>query len=436
MSRVSDPASRSTRSHTKVVFVNRYFHPDESATSRILSDMTFRLAALGIEVVVVTSRQLYDNPNASLPAREVVAGVTVHRVATATNGRARLAGRGLDYASFHVAAGAKLLSLLSYGDVVVAKTDPPLISIVASHVARLRGARLINWLQDVFPEVATALGMPALPGWIASGLASARDRSLRRAAANVVLGERMKDHLLARGIDPNRIHVMPNWADTRQITPQPTQTSATRHRLGLDGRLVIGYSGNLGRAHEFDTLLGAARLLRTDPRFAFLIIGGGAKVDSLRRAVESERLDSFHFLPYQPPELLADSLAAADVHLISLLPALEGLIVPSKLYGILAAGRPAVFIGDTDGEVARVIRENECGIALAIGDSSGLASEVRALLEAPQRLQTMCRNARNLAVQRYTTDRAVADWQQLLKSIAPEMAGMPCRDGPRYLGSS
>jgi len=403
----------------KLVFVNRYFHPDESATSRLLSDLAFRLAEQGVKVVVVTSRQLIDDPRASLPAHEVVAGVTVHRVATATQGRARLAGRALDYASFHVAAGARLLGLLAAGDIVVAKTDPPLISIVVSHIARWRGARLVNWLQDVFPEVAVALGTPAIPGWICSALAAARDRSLQRAAVNVVLGERMRERLLGRGISAGQIKIVTNWADERQVRPLAPRSSLIRQRLGLAELFVVGYSGNLGRAHEFDTLLGAARLLRGDPQVVFLITGSGAKAGALRRAVQTEGLGNFHFLPHQPAELLADSLAAADVHLISLLPALEGLIVPSKLYGILAAGRPGIFIGDTDGEVARVLGAHDCGISFSVGDSEGLAAGLRSMRKSPLRLQEMGENAHRLALKRYTTRTALSEWTLIFRGVAP-----------------
>jgi glycosyltransferase involved in cell wall biosynthesis len=402
----------------KIVFVNRYFHPDESATSRVLSDLAFRLAALGIRVAVVTSRQLYDDPRAGLPGYEQIAGFSVHRVATATQGRGRLAGRGSDYVSFHAAAGVKLLQVLAPGDVVVAKTDPPLISVSVSIAARLRGALLVNWLQDIFPEVAVALGM-RIPAWVSRSLQFARDRSLRRSALNVVLGERMRAHLLALGIQSERIRIVPNSTDVRAITPRPVEQSATRQRLDLNGQFVVGYSGNLGRAHEFETLLGAARLLRANRRFVFLFTGGGAKMESLQQAARAEGLDSFRFLPHQPPDLLADSLAAADVHIVSLLPELEGLIVPSKLYGILAAGRPAVFIGDTQGEVALVVSRHACGIAVPAGDSERLATELLELSDAPDRLQTMGDNGRRLVVSRYGSERAAADWQQILVSLAP-----------------
>lgn len=403
----------------RVVFVNRYFHPDQSATSRMLSDLAFRLAERGVSVAVVTSRQLYEDPHAALPAREVVNGVSVYRVSTATRGRSRLAGRALDYISFHVAAGIELLRLLTRGDVVVAKTDPPLISIVVSHAARLRGAVLVNWLQDLFPEVASVLAPDLMPRWIEHGLVALRDRSLRRAAMNVVLSDGMRSRVLATGVSATQVRVVPNWADTAAVVPQPAATSLARQRLGIEGRFVIGYSGNLGRAHEFDTLIGAARLVRADSRFAFLITGSGAKADALKESVRAQGLDNFFFQPYQPAELLSDSLAAADVHFVSLLPALEGLIVPSKIYGILAAGRPALFVGDRNGDLARMLRDQDCGVAVAVGDSEGLAAELRMLADSPQRVESMGANARALGLARYTSEHAVVDWLAFLSAIAP-----------------
>jgi glycosyltransferase involved in cell wall biosynthesis len=165
--------------------------------------------------------------------------------------------------------------------------------------------------------------------------------------------------------------------------------------------------------------MGAARLLRDDPRFAFLITGSGAKADALRDSVQAQGLDSFFFQPFQPAELLSDSLAAADAHLVSLLPALEGLIVPSKIYGILAAGRPAVFVGDPGGDLARMLSVHDCGVAVAVGDSERLAAELRLLRDSPARLESMGANARQLGLARYTSEHAVSDWLAFLSAIAP-----------------
>ena len=205
----------------KVVFVNRYFAPDQSATSRLVTDLASRLAERGIAVSVVTSRQRYEDPDAALPARESLGGVQVYRVDAATRGRARLGGRALDYATFHAAASLTLLRHVSRGDVVVAKTDPPLISVTASYAARLKHAALINWLQDMFPEVAEALTPDLLPHPLARGLTAARDRSLQRAAINIVLSEGMRERLIAHGVARRA---------SRSYRTGPTQPASRRAR--------------------------------------------------------------------------------------------------------------------------------------------------------------------------------------------------------------
>jgi glycosyltransferase involved in cell wall biosynthesis len=400
----------------KVIFANRYFHPDLSATSQMLSDLAPRLAGLGLEVHVVCSRQLYENPAARLAPCELVNGVNVHRVWTARFGRGRLLGRALDYLSFYVSAGVRMLRLTRRGDVLVVKTDPPLLSLVGAAVAFARGANLVNWLQDVFPEVAARLYARAFPGWLERVLKVLRDRSLRSAKANVVLGVRMREYLASRGISRAGLRIVENWADGTGLQPKAAAESHLRRELALQQRFVVGYSGNLGRAHEFETIVQAASRLRDEPEFVFLIAGGGARLLELQARVAELGLTNFRFLPYQPRAALADSLAAADVHLVSLLPELEGLIVPSKLYGILAAARPAIFIGDRQGEAARILDGAGCGISIACGDGEGLARELRALHCDFATVQAMGRRGRALFESRHTLDRAVQDWVDLLST--------------------
>jgi glycosyltransferase involved in cell wall biosynthesis len=405
-----------TAAGTRVFFVNRYFHPDESATSQLLCDLAFALVQRGYRIHVVCARQLYGAAGANLPPLETVHGVVVHRVWTTRFGRRRLFGRALDYLSFYLWCGAALLRQLRPFDIVVAETDPPLISIVAAMAAKSRRAILINWLQDVFPEVATQLGASPLPPIFDALLRYLRDVSLRSAFVNVVLGSRMAEYLQTRGIEARKIRIIENWADAASVRPKPSAQSALRRRLGLDGQFVVGYSGNLGRAHEYESILGAAEILRDDASVSFLLIGGGVNMEALQARVAERNLAHVHFLPYQPRDTLEDSLAAADVHLASLLPALEGLIVPSKFYGILAAGRPVLFIGDPDGELARVIREAQCGMALSVGEPAPLAEAVRRLQRDGELRSRMGAAARQLS-ERYTAARALSSWTQLLASI-------------------
>ena len=163
------------------------------------------------------------------------------------------------------------------GDIIVAKTDPPLVSVVAMAAARRKSAGLINWLQDLYPELAVELGVPLMQGPLAAGLAELRNRSLRSAEATVVVGNLVGQKVQALGIPSKRIHVIPNWCDDLKIQPLAQPENPLRQAWGLQGKFVFGYSGNLGRAHEFDTVLAAAELLREDPRIVFLMIGGGKR---------------------------------------------------------------------------------------------------------------------------------------------------------------
>jgi len=314
-------------------FVNRFFYPDLSATSQILTDLAVHLAASGYRVQVVTSRLSYENPAISFAPREVTLGVNVVRVATTRFGRANLLGRSLDYLSFYLSAFWQLLREVKRGDVVIAKTDPPLIGVVAATAARLKGAQLVNWLQDVFPEVGTALGVRVLGGPVAPVLQVLRDASLKSAAANVVLGKRMAAYLLGRSLPAHQVVVIHNWTDDIGIVPTAHADNPLRREWGLADHFVVGYSGNLGRAHEMHTILGAARELRDQAHIRFLFVGGGAQLESARAVVSAQQLGNVDFRPYQAREMLSLSLGAIDLHLVSLNPAVEGFIVPSKFSG-------------------------------------------------------------------------------------------------------
>lgn len=416
----------------RIVFINRYFYPDHSATSQMLSDIAFGLQGAGRTVSVITSRQRYDAPEEQLAARETTAGIDIHRIWTSRFGRHNLVGRAVDYVTFYFSCAVALMRLVRRGDVIVAKTDPPMLSVIAAPIARFKRARLVNWLQDVFPEVAQSLGIgrSGISRSVFSLLYWLRDRSLKTAGANVVLGERMKEHLIAHGVDPKKIAIIPNFADGTLITPVAREENPLRVSWGLGDSFVVAYSGNLGRAHDYFTLIDAIARLEKDPpspsqsnaqtssppipRILWLFIGGGALYEAFRTEITKRGLTSVRFEPYQPRERLAQSLSAGDVHLVSLRPELEGLIVPSKFYGIAAAGRPAIFIGHADGEIARLMAQNECGVTVGEGDGAGLAHAILALANASEHAQAMGKNARAAFEKHWEKKAVLQRWRALL----------------------
>lgn len=421
----------------RIILVNRYFHPDESATSRIVSSLAFGLAARGIQVDVLAGRYRHDDANSALPSRETVQGVVVHRLVATHFGRAHLAGRAADYASFHARAALWCLAHVRPGNIVVACTDPPLLSVSLAAAIAPRGGHLLNWLHDVFPEVAIELGVIERARLSARWTLAVRDWSLRRAVRNVVPTVSMAHGLASRGIRGGIFNILPYWSEEDEIIPVKPGDNALRKAWGLEAAFVVGYSGNFGRAHEFDTLLDAAETLRDDPGIRFLLIGNGFGRPHVEAEIRRRGLDATIVLrPLQPRTHLSESLGVADIHLISLLPALEPYVIPSKLYGIMAAGRPAFFIGSADGEVANTLRRHDCGDAVPIGEGRALATRILALQQNPVRREAMGANARAGFEQDHSKARAMTAWAGLLREIHSGSNEAPPRSDRAYSAAS
>jgi glycosyltransferase involved in cell wall biosynthesis len=254
-----------------------------------------------------------------------------------------------------------------------------------------------------------------------------RDRSLRRATLSVAIGERMALRLSSLGVPQERIRVVSNWADGELVRPIDPAANPLRSKWGLDHAFVVGYSGNLGRAHDIQTTLDAIEEIERKPASGgeappslpviWLFIGGGVQHGRFRRELEARKLSSVRFQPYQPRDLLTQSLSVPDVHLVTLRPSLEGLVVPSKYYGVAAAGRPTIFIGDGDGEIARLLRRHDCGLVVPEGDGRKLASSVLELAARPQIRAAMGARARDAFARHYDKPIAVAHWHAILQKI-------------------
>jgi glycosyltransferase involved in cell wall biosynthesis len=428
---IANPREPDRRSRLpRIWFVNRFFWPDYSATSQILSDLAFGLAREGAEIAVICSRGRYDDPQAILPASEHRFGVEIHRVIRPRFGRGGFFGRAVDGCAMYAGFASALAARARRGDIVVAKSDPPLLGAAIAPVARALGLQRINWLQDLYPEVALGLGVKALRPF-APLLYAARDWSLR-GAFNVTVGEAMAERVARRGVGRDRVTCIPNWSDERALTAAPEATRALREAWGLTGKFVLGYCGNLGRAHEFDTLLDAAERLRGRSDIAFLLVGGGHLVAGLKREVERRGLGAaFRFEPYQPSEMLAETLSAPDAHWISLRPEMEGLIVPSKFYSAAAAGRPIVAVVDRASELSAIVRRCDCGLVAAPGDGAALAAAALALADDPGRRTQMGANARAMIEREFPRERAFEAWRRRLEQVArfgEAFAGDPGRE--------
>jgi putative colanic acid biosynthesis glycosyltransferase WcaI len=389
----------------RVYLVNRYFWPDESATSLLLTDLAENLQIAGHEVHVITSRQLYNCPKAQLPKEQIWQGVRIYRLRTSCFGRQHFAGRLFDIVTFHLAL--RYTHAISHKpDAWFVMTDPPLLVNTVLKLRQRLGGRVIHHVDDLYPDLAIALGSLPQQAWVTSLLDRWVKGGLAKTDLILALGECMAGVLRAKGIKDECLEITPPWADGNSLFPLGHSQNEFRRELGIPlGDLVVMYSGNMGLGHRFETILEAARSLVASDKVHFVFIGDGAKKSQIEAYCQNHKLRNIILLPYQPRARLRETLSAGDVHLISLDKKVQGFIVPSKLAGILAVGRPAIFLGEKQNSVATAILQEPCGYVIPEGDSKQLTAVIKKLKRDSGHRLRLGEAARNLFIKKY--DRAV-----------------------------
>ncbi|SDF22583.1 glycosyltransferase family 4 protein [Terriglobus roseus] len=367
----------------RVLLMNQFFWPDSAATSQLLTDVARDLVSRGYEVHVICGGTYAETDPESRP------DVVVHRVQGFRFSRSA-AGRILSYATFYIGATWKAF-LVPKPDAVLTLTTPPLLSVVGALLKVFKGSRLCIWEMDVYPDVAVDLGYIKAGGIIHRVIGIVADWSRRNADAVIVLGECMRARLLARGIPNDTIATVENWADSTQIVVAPRNINPNS--------LLMVYSGNLGLAHDVETLTGAIRRLRDDARFRFLFVGGGSRRAELASFLQAESINSVDLRAYVPRAELGSSLGAGDIGVVTQRAACCGSVVPSKVYGLLAAGRPILFVGPGAATPASIVRRHACGWHIENGDVEGLVSLLNHLGKHPEEISAAGKNGR-LALER------------------------------------
>jgi glycosyltransferase involved in cell wall biosynthesis len=366
----------------RILVLNQYYWPGVEATAQLLSQLCEALAA-DYEVTVVTGH-LHGH---DLPAEEVRNGVRIVRVRSTTYDRSQLHLRAANYASY---LGETVLTALrgDRPDLVLCMTDPPIVGDIGLVVARRFGAPLLVVSQDVFPEIAERVKRLEHP-LVVGALRKLVGLYLKRADRVVAIGETMKLRLVQKGAAEARVEVIPNWVDTAELKPQPRLNAWSREQ-GVDDAFVVMHSGNVGHAQDLDTLVRAATFLRDLERLQIMVIGFGARHGELTRLAQRlEVTGMVRLLGYQPRERLSLSLSSGDLHFVGLARGLSGFVVPSRLYGILAVGRPALVSADPDSETVRLVEDAGCGIVVPPGRPELVAAVIRDVIEGRLSLDGM-----------------------------------------------
>jgi colanic acid biosynthesis glycosyl transferase WcaI len=396
----------------RVCYFNRSYWPDTTATGQLLTELAEDLVNRhGLAVTVIAGYPIAGDAPAVGPD-EFRNGVRIVRARGTTLSPRRFAGRAINYLTYFVSAVWRALRLPRQ-DVTVALTDPPIIGLAALAARPRQG--MVFYCQDIFPEVAGLLEDFKSPA--VNALLDRTNRLLvSRARRIVAIGETMASRLIqGKGASPAKVTVIANWADTSAIVPE-TKPNRFSTAHGLDAAFVVLHAGNIGLGQNLDFVLEAAALLRDRPDIVFLFIGDGNRRAALEDAARSRRLDNVRFLPFQPRDLLRWTYASSDVCLVSLKPGLAGYIVPSKLYPILAAGRPYIAAVESESEVAALTSTHRCGVVVPPGGASHLADVVVQLAARREERQSMGRRAREAAAL-FARDRQVAAHARLLEEL-------------------
>lgn len=405
------------------LFLNRCYWPDFQATGQLLTELCEYLAD-DWDVTVLTGQPVFKNGDGDgfrKRGGNFRNGVRVERLKHFQVSPSRVRWRIANLASFTWAARRWLRRTSYRPDVMICETDPFFLPLVAAPAARRFGSKLVFYLQDIYPDIAIALGM------MRENLMSHRLRhrlvdAYRQADRIVVLSDDMRDHLMQWGISGRKIDIVPNWVNCSDVYPA-RECNGFRHRQGWDDRFVVMHSGNMGMTQRLDRLIEAMNHPDIPDHLTLALVGNGGRRPDLASMVANAPVGSrmanhVEFLDYQPKSELANSLSSADLHVISMDERITGLMAPSKLYGILATGSPILAIVPPSCEVWRIVERERIGWCVRPGDDQGLAAALRDATAATESQRAaMSARARQLAELHYDREICCGDFEQVLRSL-------------------
>jgi colanic acid biosynthesis glycosyl transferase WcaI len=403
----------------RLLILTHYFYPETAAVAQFTTEIAQDFARRGSEVMVVTSRAPYQRDAQPLPAYDRLGAIRIRRVLGTRFDKRRLWGRLLNLATF--VAGAAIETTVGFrGYDVLLVCNAPLLGLVGWLGWMVQRRPYVCVVEDIYPDLAVRFGVLKEHSLVRRLWDAVNALVYDRAAAVITLGNRMRvtleaTHARSRGrFLP--VRVIPSWADGTAIHPRPKAENPFALEHGTHDRLTVLYSGNMGLAHDLETVLAAADALRHDPRFFFLFIGDGGKRTRLVEIAAAKQLPNVKFLPYQPVERLPLSLTCADLSVVTMEPAAEGLIIPSKIYGSLAAGQAILGLVGEHTEVADIIRAHACGVRIAPGDVAALVAALRWLADEPESLTAMQRRARECFEQHFRRELALDAYWEVVTS--------------------
>lgn len=404
----------------KVWFVSELYYPEETSTGYLLTRIAESVAEARYDVRVICAQPTYSHRGTRAPRREVHNGVRIERCWSTTLDKDRLVLRAVNAVSLAVTVFLTALVRIARGDLVFVVTNPPLLPFLTYVAARLRGARVALIVHDIYPDALVAAGMMHA-GAALTRVARRLTRRLYRSVDYVVVLGRDMEGMVREAVAGHATEtvVIPNWADLDDVAPSDRRANPILAERGVSDKFVLQYAGNMGRTHDLESILRVARALRDEPRFHFLMVGWGAKADLVRRAIADSDLPNVTMLGKLPRSAQQDFLNACDAALITFVPGMAGVSVPSRMYNVMAVGKPIIAMADAHSELALAVREHGLGWVVPPGDWQRLQEAIRDAESDRDALTAMGLRARRIARERYSFEQAASGYRRL---VAQEFA--------------
>jgi len=403
----------------KVWIVSELYYPEETSTGYFLTHIAEGLSS-HYPVNALCGQPSYSARGIRAPSREVYHGVTIRRCPATTLNKDVFLFKIINLFTISLSILGHALWLVGRDDIVLVATNPPVLPFCIVLTCRLRRAKCVLLVQDVYPESLVASGI-ICPTSIVTRILNRLNRWLYCEVKCIsVLGRDMKSLVRKKrgGNHRNNILINRNWADLKQVSPNPRNQNPLLKELGLTHKFVLQYAGNMGHVHGIEDLLETARLLNLKNKdIHFLFIGFGAKQRWFESAVEENKLQNVTILPNRPRSNQHVFLNACDIAITAFVPGMTGVGVPSRMYNILAAGKPIIGAVDADSELALVILEEDVGWVVSPNQPEILADTIVKAQSNPNRLFQMGKRARAAAENKYSFQHAIESYRSMIRDV-------------------
>ena len=399
----------------KLSLVTQFFPPDYAATGQLIEELVRELAYLGVEIEVFTGQPGYAFVKKNAPAQEQFSQIKIRRTRATKMWNQRIRGKAVNGVLFTLRAMLHLIRHAHRHDVLLVTTAPPFLPILGYLANKLFKLPYVCLLYDLYPDIAVALDVIPEKNWLVRFWQMLNRLVWQEASQIIVLSSGMKQQVA--DICPqvtDKISVIHSWGDAKEIIPINKQDNWFAQQYKTVNQFTVLYSGNMGRVHDIDTILEAAKLLKDEP-IQFLFIGAGARRKQLLEEIKQLGLNNFQFLPYQEKSDLPYSLTACDLSLVSMDRGFENLVAPSKLYPALATGRPVAVVCPQHSYLKELIAEADCGQTFDNGDSQGLAEFILLLSKDNQLAKNMGKAARQYMQSHFTSEVIALEYLKVLR---------------------